>query len=62
MLLLTLGLYVPQFFLARSVSQRVTAINFVFDTLLFAGTVLVISRTILNAKSWAIATPRIPGR
>jgi uncharacterized membrane protein len=62
MVLLTLALYVPQFFLAANTQQQVVAINFVFDTLLFAGTVLVISRTILNAKSWAIATPRIPGR
>jgi uncharacterized membrane protein len=58
MLLLTLALYVPQFFLARSVSQRVTAINFVFDTLLFAGMMLVISRAILSTESRAIATPR----
>ena len=46
MLLLTLGLYVPEFFLARAVSQWVTAINFVFDTLLFSGTMFVISRAI----------------
>lgn len=58
MVLLTLALYVPQFFLARSVAQRVMAINFVFDTLLFAGMMLVISRAILTAKSRAIATPR----
>jgi hypothetical protein len=32
--------------IARDVSQQVTAINFVFDTLLFAGTLLVISRAI----------------
>ena len=58
MVLLTLALYVPQFFLARSVAQRVMAINFVFDTLLFAGMMLVISRAILTTKSRAIATPR----
>jgi uncharacterized membrane protein len=58
MVLLTLALYVPQFFLARGVAQRVMAINFVFDTLLFAGMVLVISRAILTTKSRAIATPR----
>ncbi|MEP6494985.1 MAG: hypothetical protein ABJF01_20025 [bacterium] len=46
MLLLTLGLYVPQFFLAGNVQQQVTAINFIFDTLLFAGTVLVVSKAI----------------
>ena len=44
--LLTLAVYAPQFFLAGNVQQRVTAINFVFDTLLFAGTVLVISKAV----------------
>jgi uncharacterized membrane protein len=48
MVLLTLVLYVPEFFLARSVSQRVTAINFVADTLLFAGTLFVIAKAILD--------------
>ena len=51
MVLLTLGLYVPQFFLAATVQQRVTAINFIFDTLLFAGTLLVASRAIRDAES-----------
>jgi uncharacterized membrane protein len=51
MVLLTLALYVPQFFRAGNVQQRVTAINFVFDTLLFAGTVLVISKAISDAES-----------
>ena len=46
MLLLTLVLYVPEYFLAHTVSERVTAINFVFDTLLFSGTMWVISRVI----------------
>jgi uncharacterized membrane protein YphA (DoxX/SURF4 family) len=55
MVLLTLVLYVPQFFLAHSVSQRVTAINFIFDTLLFGGTVLVITRAILDSESRPIA-------
>ena len=58
MVLLTLALYVPQFFLAQSVAQRILAINFVFDTLLFAGMLLVVSRAILTTKSRAIATPR----
>ena len=48
MVLLTLVLYVPEFFLARGVSQRVTAINFVADTLLFAGTLFVIAKGILD--------------
>jgi len=43
MLLLTLGLYMPQFFLAVGVEQHVEAINFVADTLLFSGTMLVIA-------------------
>ncbi len=51
MMLLTLALYVPQFFLAGNVQQRVTAINFVFDTLLFAGTVLVVSKAISDASN-----------
>jgi hypothetical protein len=46
MTLLTVALYVPQWVTAREVSQQVTAINFVFDTLLFAGTALMISRAI----------------
>ena len=46
MTLLTVALYVPQWVIVRGVPQQVTAINFVFDTLLFAGTVLVISRAI----------------
>lgn len=46
MTLLTLVLYVPQFFIASGVPELVTAINFIFDTLLFAGTMFVISRAI----------------
>lgn len=41
--ILTLGLYVPQLFLAHTVGEGVLALNFVFDTMLFAGTLLVIS-------------------
>lgn len=51
MVLLTLLLYVPQWFLARTVRERVTALNFVFDTLLFGGTLLVISRAVTHAVS-----------
>lgn len=40
---LTAILYVPQFFLARDAATHVTAINFIFDTLLFAGMLFVIS-------------------
>jgi uncharacterized membrane protein len=46
MTLLTLALYVPQFFIAREAAARVTAINFIFDTLLFAGMMLVVSNAI----------------
>jgi hypothetical protein len=46
MVLLTLVLYVPQWFLARTIPDRVNALTFVFDTLLFAGTLLVISSAI----------------
>lgn len=55
MVLLTLALYVPEFFLARSVSQQVTAINFVFDTLLFAGTMFVIANAIRDSESRPIS-------
>lgn len=51
MLVLTIALYVPQFFLANGVAQHVVAINFIFDTLLFSGTVLVIGRAIAGAGS-----------
>ena len=59
MLLLTLVLYVPEFFLARTGSQWVTAINFVFDTLLFSGTMFVISRAIDVGLADAFATPSV---
>ena len=55
MLLLTVVVYVPQYFLARNVGERVTAINFIFDTLLFAGTLLVITKSILDSQSKPIA-------
>ncbi|MBV9144677.1 MAG: hypothetical protein JO065_02085 [Acidobacteria bacterium] len=50
MLLLTLALYVPQFFLAGNVADRVNAINFIFDTLLFSGTMLLVTK-LLQAAS-----------
>jgi uncharacterized membrane protein len=55
MVLLTVTLYVPQFFLAHGATEYVTALNFVFDTLLFAGTLLVIGNAI------AAAEPRMAG-
>jgi uncharacterized membrane protein len=50
MTLLTLGIFVPQWVMAHTVGQQVNAINFVFDTLLFAGTVLVIGRAIVSPR------------
>jgi uncharacterized membrane protein len=61
MLLLTVALYVPQFFLAGNVQDRVNAINFIFDTLLFAGTLLVISNAILNRERSPLARYRVAG-
>ena len=49
-LVLTIVLYVPQFFLAHSAPIQVVAINFIFDTLLFGGTVLVIGRAIQGTE------------
>lgn len=56
MMLLTIVLYVPEFFLARSVLEQVTAINFVADTLLFAGTMFAVASVILASESKPIAT------
>ena len=39
---LTIGMFVPDFFLVGTARAQVNSLNFVFDTLLFAGTVLVI--------------------
>src|SRR5215469_6600388 len=56
MLLLTLVLYVPEYFLAHTVPQRVTAINYIFDTLLFSGTLLAVARANLVAASKPISS------
>jgi uncharacterized membrane protein YphA (DoxX/SURF4 family) len=40
---LTVAIYVPQFFIAQSVADQVTAINFIFDTLLFGGMLLIVA-------------------
>ena len=61
MVLLTLALYVPQFFLARSVSDTVTAINFVADTLLFAGTLFLITKAILDSEAKPVASSGAAG-
>jgi hypothetical protein len=47
MTVLTAAVYAPQWAMARNASQQIVAINFVFDTLLFAGTMLVIASAIL---------------
>jgi uncharacterized membrane protein len=59
MLLLTLALYVPDFFLSRSTSEYVTALNFVFDTLLFAGTLFVIANAISRSEPSPIGKAQI---
>jgi uncharacterized membrane protein len=46
MAVLTALIYAPQWAMAVGTSAQVLAINFVFDTLLFAGTMLVIARAI----------------
>lgn len=58
MVLLTLALYVPQFFVARDVPQHVLALNFVFDTLLFGGTMLVIGRAIMETTAVTVEAPK----
>jgi uncharacterized membrane protein YphA (DoxX/SURF4 family) len=59
MTLLTVALYTPQWIIARGASQQVTAINFVFDTLLFAGTMLVISRAISETTNAGVLRPDV---
>lgn len=46
MTVLTIGLFAPDLFLAQGVPQRLTAINFVADTLLFAGMMFAIAREV----------------
>lgn len=53
MTVLAIALYGPAFFFARGAGQVVTAINFVADTLLFAGSMLVMAR--LLAERTAVA-------
>jgi uncharacterized membrane protein len=51
MTVLTAAIYAPQWAMARDASRQVVAINFVFDTLPFAGTMLVVARAI---PSWEL--------
>jgi len=46
MTLLTAGLHVPIWAVTRDVAQMTEAINFVFDTLLFGGTALLVARAL----------------
>ena len=46
MTVLTVALYVPQWVMGRDAAQQVTGINFVFDTLLFAGMMFVVGRAL----------------
>jgi uncharacterized membrane protein len=46
MTVLTIGLFVPDLILARGVAERVIAINFVADTLLFAGMMFAIASAV----------------
>jgi uncharacterized membrane protein len=57
MTLLTAVIYAPQWAMASGASQQLVGINFFFDTLLFAGTVLVVSRAI--SDTLADARPRL---
>ena len=56
MLTITILLFVPEYFLNHGVGQRITAINFIFDTLLFAGTVLSIGKANLAARTYNLAS------
>ncbi len=49
MTFLAIALFGPDLFLAKDVTQYITGINFVFDTLLFAGTLLVNARAISSS-------------
>jgi hypothetical protein len=50
MTVVTLVLYVPALFLANGVQQEIVAINFVADTLLFAGAMLAIASAVGAAR------------
>lgn len=58
MLLLTIALYLPPIFLARTDPEKVTALNFIFDTLLFAGMPLLVAKAIIVSKTRPFAISR----
>jgi hypothetical protein len=53
---------VPQFFIATNVGQRITALNFIFDTLLFAGTLLVVANAIRVTETVAVVATDVAER
>ena len=55
MTVLTIALFGPDLLLARGVPQQVEAINFVADTLLFAGTMFAVARAIAVPVSEEVA-------
>lgn len=55
MTVLTVALFAPDLFLARGVPERITAINFVADTLLFAGTMFAVARAVAAPVSEGVA-------
>ncbi|HVX39330.1 MAG TPA: hypothetical protein VHB25_07120 [Gemmatimonadaceae bacterium] len=57
---LTVVLYVPQFLRAGTAAAQVVGINFIFDTLLFAGTLLVIGRTIRATAPVGVEAAGVP--
>jgi len=59
MTVLTVFLFGPDLFLARGVQQQVTAINFVADTLLFAGTMFAVARAVTAPVSEPAEPPAI---
>jgi hypothetical protein len=56
MTVLAIALFGPDLFLANGVNARITAINFVGDTLFFAGTMLVIASAVGAARTPARAS------
>ena len=60
MTVLTVALYVPQFFIAQSAEGKVNAINFIFDTLLFGGMMLIVAAA-ARLQTTAAETIRPPG-
>ena len=58
---LTVFLYVPIWAVTRDPSQMTEAINFVFDTLLFGGTALLVARAMLAEQTVGFKEMQMPG-